>query len=342
MRFRKFWPWVALLCFSLGTTWVYAGWKTAREQLEHVHIVGDFRLFYSTEGENALPAERQKDLNGNGIPDFVEDVGIQLIAGIELFTGEFGFVHPLHTDRYRDKVQYIDVHFLEMEGKGSSGDGVVTYRYEAFGGTPSRAITITLSNNLRTGSVTPLHELFHAYQNGATMFKNRWYTEGTARWAESTLSGGKGRQSSLPATAGDLEEWLSKTYGAGRVWNRLARLCSRGEEDYPRVESPLRYVTTGGPVFVEKPAVGFVFFRTLLAQFGRMDKRVSALRGRPIYDWEEAEQRSEMNNPYLMCALRDTISLQCPRDQQEISGFLYLLEVFAGDACKGLGNDNDQ
>ncbi|MFT5718635.1 MAG: hypothetical protein ACI9T7_002842 [Oleiphilaceae bacterium] len=82
-------------------------------------------------------------------------------------------------------------------------------------------LTIDLSGLVRLKSQSIEHELFHLYQNGYTFFKNRWYTEGTARWSELVMSGHIGRGEELPKTTIQKEELFNKSYGANKFWNEL-------------------------------------------------------------------------------------------------------------------------
>jgi len=38
-----------------------------------------------------------------------------------------------------------------------------------------------------TNNSTPAHELFHLYQYGYALFKQRWYLEGMAKWMETVF-----------------------------------------------------------------------------------------------------------------------------------------------------------
>ncbi|MFN9913189.1 MAG: hypothetical protein ACK53L_11425, partial [Pirellulaceae bacterium] len=74
-------------------------------------------------------------------------------------------------------------------------------------------------------NLTPAHEVFHLIQNSATYFKNRWYTEGTARWSERGLGVGgnalANTSSVWPPAADDLPSLLLSSYeAADRYWRQ--------------------------------------------------------------------------------------------------------------------------
>src|SRR5437868_6811207 len=63
-----------------------------------VHQVGRIRIFYHTEGRDAVNAA---DANANHIPDQVEDVLTQTLAAQTMFVEVLGFPDPFLTERFR-------------------------------------------------------------------------------------------------------------------------------------------------------------------------------------------------------------------------------------------------
>ncbi len=162
---------------SIVPIFLYGGWQEEKESLEEVYFINEFRIFYSKDGKHKLPDHYMVDLNENMIPDYIEDIASQLTLSSEIFTKTLGFKHPLESVRYSNIVKYIDVHILNSKTGGGAGDAIIDYNYKAFKN-QNKALSINLSNNLKLHSLTPMHEMFHLIQNGYTMFKNGWYTEG--------------------------------------------------------------------------------------------------------------------------------------------------------------------
>ena len=75
---------------------------------------GAFRVFYRTEGDHAVPIE---DRNGNGIPDRVDDLLMQLVAADWLYQTQLGLTGPLQQVRYA-RATGIEIHLLHFD-KGS-------------------------------------------------------------------------------------------------------------------------------------------------------------------------------------------------------------------------------
>ena len=209
---------ISLCVVFIPPVTLIAGWKSDRENLDHVYIIDNFRIFYTLEGKNAITD--QTDNNKNNIPDIVEDIAIQLGTANKLYSEVFGFVQPAVSRRYKDQINSIDVHIMSSEYKGVSGDGIITYKYRKVKIPATGALTITISNKIKAGNLTPAHELTHSYQNSYTMFKNRWFTEGVARWMEYAFKEGTGKQKKLPDTAYDFEKLLLRTYDAKYFWRQ--------------------------------------------------------------------------------------------------------------------------
>ena len=74
------------------------------------------------------------DYNKNNIPDFIEDLGLQLQTANNTFSKKINLVKPLENYRYKDKVTYIDIHVLKLKKgqNGSAGDAIIKYNYINF------------------------------------------------------------------------------------------------------------------------------------------------------------------------------------------------------------------
>ncbi len=287
---------VNVLCLLLlfVSSFCHAGkWLERRSKLDKVAIYDHFRVFYTLKGRDALPQKRQVDLDKNGIPDFIDKVGGRLLETDQTFTDDVGLTPPLKNKRYRGKAFYIDINVLRFskEGKGPKNgiayDGIVKFNRELSEQTTTRVLAIDLSSSVRLQSNSIEHELFHIYQNGYTYFKNRWYTEGTARWSELINDGKLGKSGELPKTLGDKHELYNKSYDAKGFWNALIHR-------------------------VDKKSKGKVFIRHLLEQLDRLDNLAAINRGISPVKWKESEQRSSENSDYIWLAIINALNKTDP------------------------------
>jgi hypothetical protein len=273
--------------------------RTARNadfpRLDRIHVRDEFRIFYTLDGEHALPDAR--DANRNGVPDKVEDVATQLLVGRRIFSEVMGLTHPMRQARNAHTAS-IDVFLLKMEkGNGRSYDEATNYRLGVDGPQGHCALRIDLLNSHSNQNVSPAHELFHQYQYGYTMFKARWLLEGTARWAEYALRAGVASERSLPATLPELQaQVFAESYAASAMWNRLASLLDpEGRLELPPDLARIAYVD-GSPVVHDNQLRGAAFMKALFEALGPLDRQVSARNGWAAFDWKEEDQRSPVHD----------------------------------------------
>ncbi|WP_395740475.1 hypothetical protein [Prosthecobacter sp.] len=285
----------------------------AQEPVKHVHQEGKIRVFYQLEGQHAVDAT---DANKSGVPDQVEDLLTQIVAARTMFVEVLGFPDPLLTERFRT-ASFIDVSFRHKDVLKSNG---VAYdelqRYNRAGdpkGTLSISFTVATSVKAAT-NLTPAHEFFHLIQNSVTYFKNKWYSEGTARWSEKALGiGGLGPAKILSAWPLP-EEQEAAVYGmayeaADQFWNPLAAKAD-DEGVIPEVPAlarvkEMRY-TDGTPVLKDLKLTGWEFIREVLQALDRADD--VAFRELGYERWSEENQRSPKNNAYIMKSIEDVLA----------------------------------
>lgn len=303
------------------------GSNPAFPTLERIHVRDEFRIVYSLAGPHALADQR--DLDGNGVPDKVEDVATQLVAGRRLFSDVMGFVAPLRQPRYAQATS-IDVFMLKMEkGNGLAYDEVMNYRLGYDSATGRCALRIDLLNNHSNQNPTPIHELFHLYQYGYTMFKPRWFLEGTARWAEYALRPGSGPQRPLPQSSASLQEQLfATTYAASNFWNRLAFLLDPvGRLSLPPELAQLAYAD-GSRVVHDDELHGAAFMKAVLESLASLDREVGTQQGWPAFQWKEVDQRSARHDAAIFNKVQDVVRLQArrasPANASELEAFLAL------------------
>lgn len=305
-----------------------ADWRAEREALERVHVVDRFRIFYSLSGPNALKTENQLDGDGNRVPDFIETVAAKLRFADALYRQGFGFNDPLDSARFRGKVHYVDVHFVDLRGQGNSGDGVHRLRYRTVSGEPLGSLIVTLNAGLDAGSVTPEHELFHTYQYGYTSIKNGWLSEGTARWVDDAFRLGVGSAATLPQTQSALEDALERSYEAKDLWRRLAQLCDTNGGRFRVPEgfddASLRRLYPGMDYSIH----GYAFIRGVYGELSRMEHGIAAQRGYAAHDWRSRQKTSPLNDRQILAALLHSIDdLGCPHGE-ELARFTVLARAY--------------
>lgn len=278
---------------------------------ESVYTISNFKIFYTLYGDNKLPTYNQVDDNHNNIPDYIELIGKQLEESRRLFHS-MNYINPLESKRYKSKAYFITVSIVTMKNKGTTYDGINKAKKNNLERSkPSLAMKI--SNTLSPNSLTPLHEYFHLIQNGYTMFKNRWYTEGTARWSESLLKSGVGKHKRLPQSNYELNTILSQTYKTSYMWNRLTHLVDKNS---------CQSVALGN-----HRICGTEFMKSFLENLMRYDKLVSREMRYCRYNWKEKDQKSSKNNKYILMALIDTIKMD-KSNNKEVKKFLILLDKY--------------
>ena len=162
-----------------------------------------------------------------------ENIAQRLYVAKEVFINLLGFKDPLKSKRYKD-VKYIDVHIMSSE-KSSAGDEIVTFKYKMMD-TKDKVVSMQIRNDLTKSTLTPSHEYFHILQNSYTMFKNRWYSESTARWSESIFKKGVAKQDNLPNSQKQIKELFDKTYDAEGIFGKLTYLCDTNNGVFKREE----------------------------------------------------------------------------------------------------------
>lgn len=295
---------ISCASLALGLLLVAGARAAAKTTFAHEYRRGNIRIFYNTEGEHAV---KPTDANQNGVPDQVEDLATQTTAAYLLFVDTLEFPNPFKSERYRD-VPFLDIHLLAKAKLGSNG--VAYDELQRFARAQDPANATSLCFNVATSvdpaqNMTPAHEFFHIIQNGATHFKNTWYTEGTARWSEQALGlDGIGRvrySGPWPLAEKDRIALFAMRYEAAeRFWNPLAlAVDAQGMIPEDRVAPALRELTycNGEKVLKGFRLHGWKLMRDLLIELGRVEP--TAYRDLGYTAWTEANQRSPQNNAYI-------------------------------------------
>ncbi len=284
---------ISALLFSITSLYAEELWQK-----------GNIRIHYFLEGPHAVDPT---DINHNQIPDQVEDLMTQTIASRMMFVEVLGFPDPFAGKRFKT-ASYLDIHIRSKEKL--KANGVAYDELQRFNkpGDPKGTLSIcfNVTNEIKSATnLSPTHEFFHLIQHGVTYFKNRWFTEGTARWAQRALGAeGVGPCESMPAwplSAERMKEIGGLTYGAAEAfWNPLA---VRLDTHSPLPETPalatlrtMKYAD-GSKVLKDEKLIGWEFIHEVLLELGKTDE--TAFRTLGYDSWSEENQRSERNDPFI-------------------------------------------
>lgn len=283
--------------------------KTQRESLEHSLVEAPFRIFYTLKGKHAIT--NVTDLNHNKIPDYVEDTMRHLQLADFIFKHIIGLNDPLKTKRYSG-VEYIDIHLLNIKNPkhlGQAVDAIFTFK-RPNGIKTTQSLSIDLRPNLEGRTFTPIHELFHIYQNGYNMMKNPWLVEGLARVAQRafgyyrlTNAGSPG----LPKTKEQRDRLYTKSYDAFFFWNELMyRVYGKSEIGYKSKILAAKYLD-GRYILNDFSMHGFQFLHQFMSELEQLEREIEKIRGTKAYQWSVSEQLSFQNNAYIWLAIKNTI-----------------------------------
>ncbi len=255
----------------------------------HTASEGVFRVFYTTEGKHAVPAE---DQNGNGVPDRVDDILIQLKAADWFYQTQLELIAPLKHPRYSQS-DGIEVHIQHFDqGTGLAFDEPTKPNW--YEGQYSTALTLKIKIGSQVDprfSTTPAHELFHLYQYGYSPFKTKWFTEGMARWLEKPFS--RQTQFAVPPSPSSCEQLTGMAYNANGFFDQLAQRQSKAHHREAFSEDHRQFVyTDGSPVIRYGSPFEFRMVKTWLERAGELGVQESRRLGVPEGKWPEPLQRS--------------------------------------------------
>lgn len=299
-------------------------------KLELSYSLGEIRVFWTelppvSGADHRLPEHSRVDADGNGVPDFIENIARQAEVARQAFS-YLGFRDPFESPKYRH-VQHIDINVLTMSYNGRAYDSAVYYP-DAPGRGSACTLRIDISSQLETHLVgradnrrlaeftqhwfVVAHEMFHLFQYGLTQFKRSWINEPTAKWSEYVLRGGEfyplgSEPYSIPSTLDGIgTSIISKptSVSANRFWSRLIELADTGSNklDLPPDLLDSTY-TDGRPVFKDHTLRGAPVIIAVFEALSDQDSVVSAAEGWEPYGWRERDQTSADHDPRLLSAI---------------------------------------
>ncbi len=286
-------------------------WKRHTASLDQKYQIQEFRLFYTFKGKHALPLDKRKDADNNKIPDYIEDIGLQLVSAKYIYTNVLKLRHPFEGNRYKGRVKYFDVSVAatplgkpERPGAALAGSGVVNYYRESDPLEGVNVLTIDLSNKSLAHLLNPAHELFHEFQYGYTMFKNKWFLEGMARYSESLFNQIVPPTMPLPRNSTDRDKLFEMGYDGCRFWQTILQAVDQtGTFQIPPEIANARYKTSGKSIIQDNQFAGAVYIKSFLEELDKMDDMVSDIRNLDPNDWPDSVQHSPENNPYVWKAV---------------------------------------
>lgn len=292
--------------------------ENSASQLQ-VYQAGKFRVIYTAHGKHAVPRE---DKNKNNIPDQAENALIQTQAAYYLFVETLGFPDPFQSIFFHH-AKFLDIIIASQEATVEAG-GLGGRKGLAFARPfhtlkepdDTFSIGFRISSSVDAASdQTAARELFHLIQYGVTVFKNKWFTEGTALWAEYGL-----RKEAPDESVPKLTNWpLSDEQAAAlftmndqaakNFWTPLAaKMNNKGVIPFtPALYKimPLLYAD-GKSVFRSMRFPGWMFIRDVLLELGRMDDIARQELG--YEEWTKENQSSPQNNKYILEGINTVVT----------------------------------
>lgn len=281
-----------------------AGAAGRKAALDRCHTAGEFRILYAlSESADSLPQEARKDGNANDVPDLIEDIALQLVTARAIYADVMGLRHPFQSPRYGGKPGRINVYVMDLKGKNGCAYDEMSFSRRPDGGEEGHALIMDISRRIRGDNLTPAHELFHLFQYGYTMFKNGWYTEGTARWSEEAFRGETYKAGVVPSGREQVEALFKETYGAIGFWKRVCRDVDPGGAEVPGSVRAARYPGSGGAIVTAERVRGAAFIRAMLEGLDALDDGVSRENGWEPHRWREEDQVNPVNNERIWSAV---------------------------------------
>lgn len=272
-------------------------------RLEKEFVADDFHIFYSLDSKDALIYLQNS--NGDGVPDTIKDIAVQLQAAKYLYSSVLGLQFPLQQKIF-SRARQINVYLLTLpKGNGLAFDRVASETMSDGKQIPC-GLKIVLNAALKPAqNITPAHELFHLYQYGYAVFKQQWYLEGMARWMEDAFKPGEKRTKKLTVLP-TCESQYSRGYGAANYWASYAQ-SAFNPKWIGEMQQKYHY-QDGSPVFKINmlPGGGMIrpFFHQLSLTSAKVSQKVNLANTR----WPEKSQRAPQFNSVICQALQGTDS----------------------------------
>ncbi len=290
--------------------------------LNRVYKVNEFHIYYSDLAESKHKLPQVADSNHNKIPDYVENIAIQASNSRDMFKLA-GFRSPLHSPRYVNNAEAIAIFLLNINGNGTAFESPAIHTNISPNlKTMPCSLNIHISHNLEgfPGSwATVTHELFHLYQYGYAQFKNSWYLESLANWADRAvkidITANTQKLPILPQNSTELENQIFKQ-SYTPLWRRLFLISQQDVLIVPKSMQDRTYIG-GSKVFLDHEWRGTKFVLRFMQNLEKESDKISKQRQWPQYHWKEKDQRLTEWDPIIFGLIQKQLQ-QPAYDQKEI------------------------
>jgi len=283
-----------------------------RKQLRKVYQIGKFRIFYSLKGRDSLPKTRLIDSNNDKVPDYIQNVALQLVHAEEYYTKILGLTHPFYQAPYSDKnLKYIDINIVrlpldpinkEIRGKAWSKAGSLKRNY--FPKSNGNSLMIDISSDFDLTHGVPAHELFHLFQYGYTQLHSPWFVEGTAVWAQNHFGGVEYSEWKVPKNK---QQLLSQKYESSKFWSEVCNRVDKYGITVPSRFTKHTYIGNDIKIVPEQNAKCIRFMKKFLSELKRIEKTVTKAKDLVPYSWTSEARYSPDNEKYIWQALRNSM-----------------------------------
>ncbi|WP_241648481.1 peptidase [Rosenbergiella collisarenosi] len=274
------------------------GTQLAAHTLPDKYQQGIFTLYYTTVGDDALSDPSRR--SSHAPPLRILDIARQLQAAQQFYVKDLQLRTPLSQPIFQ-RAQQISVFILNLKGNGSAFDKVAHETFANGEQTPC-GLKIMLSNRLDPkNNPTPAHELFHLYQYGYALFKQRWYLEGMAKWMETVFKPDEPVSMAMTAPV-NCSAWYSQSYNAAILWQGLA-------QHYPNIPVTTGKITYSNrqPVFKKTLFSGGAMANSLLTALSQQSLRLTQHYHRPMRNWSEKQQHQSQDNDTICRVLNQLL-----------------------------------
>jgi hypothetical protein len=266
------------------------------------------------------------DSDGDGVPDLVNDKFLAMLVTARLEYEIFGLRSPFDTEGRKGggwRIRAADVICCEVRPANDDGTGnaVAFDLLYVFSFNGQQLASFSFRSGVGNLGASTQHEMSHGLQYAYSLVKGSWWQEGTARWFENALGVKEEPRKSyaeLIRMCDDPEtELYPYDYDNGpRFFYPVASLYAASNVVIPENDAVLglRY-SDGSPVMRDFRITGAHVYKRLLEKLADAEQRIQADLGWPLETrpatgnktWSEADQRSALNQPYVVQACRELI-----------------------------------
>ena len=304
-------------------------WFTRHEDEDGNYLDSDLtQAEYNSYKPYFLSDEQMVNTNGSPVPDYVLDILNQMTVAYHLYFNILGFRSPFNSD----KLPALGYIMCQIVDKNMASELPWDDRFLFEPGVPASGWAYYFNVNRKNPSrnSSPTHELMHLLHWGYSWFKNVWYMEGTARWAqdlvESNITETKTAQQLRDMLTDPAQFAALKTSSYDSAWSFWYPLCNlyKGSDIWMPENDPilqLRYIwgeDAGRRIVADFNMYGAFVIKRLLERLDELDDVCFHEQGYrwwtgssahwPLPMWYETDQRNDANNQYIIQACLELIN----------------------------------